>query len=107
MVYTGTHDNDTTVGWYSQAPEKERDFCRRYLARSGDDIAWDLIRAAWSSKANFAIAPLQDLLNMGTEARMNYPGKPAGNWGWRFLSSNLSDPLANRLREQNVLYSRM
>lgn len=107
VVYTGTHDNDTTVGWYKQAPEKERDFCRRYLARSGDDVAWDLIRAGWSSKANYAIAPLQDLLNLGTEARMNYPGKPSGNWGWRFLSSNLSEPMANRLREQNVLYGRM
>ncbi len=107
VVYTGTHDNDTTVGWYNQAPEKERDFCRRYLARSGDDIAWDLIRAAWSSKANFAIAPLQDLLNLGTEARMNYPGKPAGNWGWRFLSSNLSAPLAARMQEQNLLYGRL
>ncbi|MDP3450280.1 MAG: 4-alpha-glucanotransferase, partial [Anaerolineaceae bacterium] len=106
VVYTGTHDNDTSVGWYRQAPEKERDFYRRYLARSGDDIAWDLIRAAWSSKANYAIAPLQDLLNLGTEARMNYPGKPSGNWGWRYLSSHLSEPMANRLREQNVLYGR-
>ena len=106
VVYTGTHDNDTTLGWYRSAPEIERDFCRRYLARSGDDISWDLIRAAWSSTAMFAVAPLQDFLCLGTESRMNYPGKPAGNWGWRFLSGDLTDWLASRIKETNTLYSR-
>lgn len=107
VVYTGTHDNDTTLGWYRSAPEVERDFCRRYFARSGDDISWDLIRAAWSSVAAFSVAPLQDLLSLGTEARMNYPGNPSGNWGWRFISGDLSDWLANRLKELNTLYSRL
>ena len=106
VVYTGTHDNDTTLGWYKTAPEEERDFCRRYLARSGDDISWDLIRAGWSSTAVFAIAPLQDLLSLDTEARMNFPGKPAGNWGWRFLSSDLSPYLLERMQEMNTLYRR-
>lgn len=106
VVYTGTHDNDTSLGWYRSAPEVERDFCRRYLARSGDDISWDLIRAAWSSTAMFAIAPLQDFLSLGTESRMNYPGKPAGNWGWRFLSGDLAEWLASRIKETNTLYSR-
>ncbi len=106
VVYTGTHDNDTTRGWYQSAPEKERDFCRRYLARSGEDIAWDFIRLAWSSVAMFALAPLQDFLNLGTETRMNYPGRPSGNWGWRFSSSNLSEALATRIREMNDLYLR-
>ncbi len=106
VVYTGTHDNDTTLGWYRSAPEVERDFCRRYFARSGDDISWDFIRSAWSSTAMFAIAPLQDFLNLGTECRMNYPGRASGNWGWRFLSSNLADYLAQRIKETNQLYSR-
>ena len=106
VVYTGTHDNDTTRGWYQSAPEKERDFCRRYLARSGEDIAWDFIRLAWSSVAVFSLAPLQDFLNLGTETRMNYPGRPSGNWGWRFNSSNLSEPLAARIHDMNSLYLR-
>jgi len=106
VVYTGTHDNDTTLGWYQSAPEVEKDFCRRYLARSGDDIAWDLIRAGWSSTAVFSVAPLQDLLSLGTEARMNYPGKPAGNWNWRFLSGELSPFIIQRMKEMNTLYLR-
>jgi len=106
VVYTGTHDNDTSLGWYTSAPEIERDFCRRYLARAGDDIAWDLIRLAWSSTAVFSLAPLQDFLNLGTEARMNYPGKPAGNWGWRLLSSDLSDSLAMRIKDFNTVFGR-
>ncbi len=106
VVYTGTHDNDTTRGWYQNAPEKERDFCRRYLARSGEDIAWDFIRLAWASVAVFSLAPLQDFLDLGTESRMNYPGRPSGNWGWRFHSSSLSEPLAARIREMNTLYLR-
>jgi len=106
VVYTGTHDNDTTVGWYQSVAEEEKDFCRRYLARSGDDIAWDLIRAGWSSTAVFSMAPLQDLLSLGTEARMNYPGRPAGNWNWRFLSGDLSPFIIERMKEMNTLYLR-
>ncbi|MBA4374767.1 MAG: 4-alpha-glucanotransferase [Anaerolinea sp.] len=106
VAYTGTHDNDTARGWYETAPEDERDFCRRYLACSGDDISWDMIRAVWSSTAVFALAPLQDLLCLGQEGRMNFPGKPAGNWGWRFESGRLSPDLIQRLKEMNFLYSR-
>lgn len=106
VVYTGTHDNDTTWGWYTTAPEKERDFCRRYLARPGDDIAWDLIRAIWSSTAAYALSTLQDFLNLGTEARMNYPGRPAGNWNWRYKSSDLTRELSARIKELNFLYNR-
>jgi 4-alpha-glucanotransferase len=107
VAYTGSHDNDTTLGWYATAPEKERDFCRRYLARDGHDIAWDLIRAGWSSVAVFALAPLQDLLSLGTEARMNFPGQPCGNWVWRVRPSALHDNLVRRLYEFNLLYSRL
>jgi len=106
VAYTGTHDNDTSLGWYLAAPESERDLCRRYLARPGDDIAWDLIRGIWSSVAAFAITTLQDLLALGTEARMNYPGKPAGNWSWRFKPADLDKPLNTRLKESNYLYKR-
>ncbi len=106
VVYTGTHDNDTTIGWYDTAPERERDFCRRYLARSGSDIAWDMIRAAWSSVACMAIAPLQDLLSLGSEARMNYPGRPSGNWSWRMPAGAMDGGLRSRLLETNRLYGR-
>jgi len=74
VVYPGTHDNDTTRGWYAAASEHERDFARRYMARDGHDISWDFIRLAWSSVAVFAIATLQDVLALGGEARMNLPG---------------------------------
>lgn len=106
VAYTGTHDNDTTVGWFSSGSEQERDYCRRYLATSGENIAWDLIREIWKSTAAFAITTLQDLLNLGNEARMNYPGRPAGNWSWRYQPSALNQDLIDRLRELNFLYLR-
>jgi 4-alpha-glucanotransferase len=107
VAYTGTHDNDTTVGWYSSAPENEKDFCRRYLATSGEDIAWDLIRSVWSSVAVFAIAPLQDFLRKGTGARMNYPGKAGGNWTWRLKPGEINENLIHSVYQLNKLYGRM
>jgi 4-alpha-glucanotransferase len=108
VAYTGTHDNDTTFGWYQSAPEKEKDFARRYLARSGDDITWDFIRSVWSSVAEYAIAPMQDFLSLGSEARMNLPGSTGGNWSWRVNADVLSaDWLIRRIRETNALYSRV
>jgi 4-alpha-glucanotransferase len=106
VLYTGTHDNDTSCGWYARINEKERDFYRRYLGRDGHDVAWDFIRACWSSVAVFALAPMQDLLNLGNEARMNYPGNPSGNWSWRMPDDALSESVRNRLMEFNYLYSR-
>jgi len=107
VAYTGTHDNDTARGWYeNSSTEKERDFCRRYLARSGDDIAWDMIRAVWSSVAVMALAPLQDLLSLGSDARMNFPGKLGGYWSWRMPASALNEDLMTRLKETNHLYRR-
>jgi 4-alpha-glucanotransferase len=93
VAYTGTHDNDTAHGWYDTAPEEERDFFRRYTGRSGENVSWDMIRAVWSSVAMFAIAPLQDFLSLDSEARMNFPGKPAGNWDWRVRSDALDPQL--------------
>jgi 4-alpha-glucanotransferase len=107
VAYTGTHDNDTSLGWYTSAPDPERDLVRRYLARSGDDVSWDMIRAVWSSVAVYTLAPLQDFLKLGNEARMNYPGRPSGNWGWRFDTHDINDALKARIKETNFLYSRL
>ncbi|RPI77992.1 MAG: 4-alpha-glucanotransferase, partial [Chloroflexi bacterium] len=107
VVYTGTHDNDTAVGWFKNATAKEKRFASRYLRlESGDDIAWKLIRAAWSSVGAFALAPMQDFLSLGSEARINFPGKPSGNWTWRFVGTDLSEELCERIREFNFLYQR-
>lgn len=101
VVYTGTHDNDTTLGWYQSAPESEREFACSYMDVGGEDISWDLIRLAWNSRAAFAITPLQDLLSLGTEARMNYPGTLGGNWDWRMTKGILTEDLNAQLRELN------
>jgi 4-alpha-glucanotransferase len=106
VVYTGTHDNDTSRGWYASVSAREQDFCRRYLARDAADISWDLMRAAWSSVAALAVAPLQDVLALGPEARMNTPGTPSGNWGWRFTPDKLTYGVVDRLREMTELYGR-
>jgi 4-alpha-glucanotransferase len=84
VVYTGTHDNETTLGWYRNATDAERDHARRYMSVSGQNIVWDLIRLAHASVADMAVIPLQDLLVLGNEARMNFPGKTGGWWRWRF-----------------------
>ncbi len=106
VAYTGTHDNDTTRGWYAGLGDEERDFVRRYLARDGSDIAWDFIRLAWSSVADLAIAPLQDILNLGTEARMNTPGQADGNWRWRMPDQALNDGIWQRLTDLTEMYGR-
>jgi len=106
VAYTGTHDNDTTWGWYRTAPEKERDHVRRYLARDGNDVAWDLMRLAWMSVASYAVAPLQDILNLGSEARMNFPGRPQGNWGWRFQPQQVSPWILDRMADMTQMYRR-
>lgn len=106
VAYTGTHDNDTVRGWYETAPDHERDFARRYLGTNGTDIAWDLIRSIWSSVAVYAVAPMQDALSLGGEARMNFPSKLGGNWEWRMTEGDMSETLAARLREMNQLYLR-
>jgi len=106
VAYTGTHDNDTTRGWFDSAPQHEREFAQRYLRVNGEDFAWDLIRSIWSSVAVFAVTPMQDALNLGTEARMNFPSKLGGNWEWQMKESDMSDELAGKLRELNELYLR-
>lgn len=107
VAYTGTHDNNTTRGWYETAPEREKDFCRRYLARSGQDIAWSMIRVLWRSGAAWVLAPMQDFLSLGEWARMNYPGNPSGNWNWRMHPDAINEGLVNRLYNTNFLYGRL
>jgi 4-alpha-glucanotransferase len=107
VVYTGTHDNDTVRGWYERVPEKEKAFYRQYMDRDGSNVAWDMIRGVWSSVAIFGLAPMQDFLNLGNEARMNYPGNPSGNWMWRMSTKAQSPELLAKLKEINYLYSRL
>jgi 4-alpha-glucanotransferase len=107
VVYTGTHDNDTTRGWYEAASTAERDYMRRYVGCDGTDAVWDLIRLGMSSVADRALFPMQDLLNLGTEARLNTPGKASGNWSWRFRSEVLTEELGGRLAELTLIYGRI
>lgn len=107
VVYTGTHDNDTTVGWWESTGEYERVHAQKYLAVHGNDIAWDFIRAALRSVAETTIVPMQDILSLGSAARMNYPGRLGGNWGWRLLPDQLRDAVAERLGELASLYGRV
>ena len=106
VVYTGTHDNDTTRGWYEKAPERERDYVRRYLRIDGSDISWDLMRLAMMSPATIAIAPLQDCMSLGGEARMNTPGAASGNWTWRFGPHQLTRGIQAGLAELCRLFGR-
>ncbi|HKY78944.1 MAG TPA: 4-alpha-glucanotransferase [Anaerolineales bacterium] len=101
VAYTGTHDNDTAIGWYEHAPQSERKFCLDYLKSDGEQLAWDMLRALWASPAALTVAPLQDFLELGSEGRMNYPGRPLGNWGWRVESGALSLELTGRIAELN------
>jgi 4-alpha-glucanotransferase len=94
VAYTGTHDNDTTRGWWESLPEADRAWTELDPA----DPAWSLIAAAWSSRAALAIAPLQDVLGLGTDARMNLPGTDQGNWQWRYAPGDLTRERAERLR---------
>ena len=117
LVYTGTHDNDTTVGWWNSAGTgdstrrldevaREHKFALKYLGAEGTDIHWTLIRAVLASVANLAIVPLQDVLGLGSEARMNLPARPSGNWQWRFLPGMLTESVRERLSDLTEIYGR-
>lgn len=110
VVYPGTHDNDTALGWYRSAPENVRDHVRRYFRINGSEIGWDFVRAAYQSVSRLAIFPLQDFLNLASEGRMNVPGHPAGNWQWRFRPEQLGKlylESSGYLRELAGLYGRL
>jgi 4-alpha-glucanotransferase len=108
VVYTGTHDNDTTVGWFNERSPEDRHKVLRYLgcADTGE-IHWDLTRLAFGSVSNQAIIPLQDILGLDSGARMNAPGHATGNWGWRYEAEMLNDSVRDRLRTMTELYGRL
>ena len=106
VCYTGTHDNDTTLGWYQKAFEASRDKLRRYFSTDASDICWVMIRACFSSVANMAIVPMQDVLCLDSWARLNTPGVAQGNWSWRFTEEDMSRQLEERLYETAKLYGR-
>ncbi|MEB3826355.1 4-alpha-glucanotransferase [Phormidium sp. CCY1219] len=107
VVYSGTHDNDTTVGWFDKLPEHEKLGVEAYVGPiSPDGIHWDMIRVALSSVANQAIIPFQDLLGLGSDARMNVPSKAGGNWEWRYREEALNHQVSDRLRMYTETYGR-
>jgi 4-alpha-glucanotransferase len=116
VAYTGTHDNDTTRGWFDarsteatgddEGLKRERANCLKYLGTDGSEINWDFIRAVQMSVADISVAPLQDVLGLSSEARMNTPASVEGNWAWRFQDGALTDDLRERLREMTTIYGR-
>jgi 4-alpha-glucanotransferase len=117
VAYTGGHDNDTTVGWWTSTAgagsirtmediEKEHDFTRAYLNFQQEPVNWVFIRAVMASVAETAIVPLQDVMGLGTEARMNLPATVSGNWKWRYRREALTEDLSARLRRLVDLYGR-
>jgi 4-alpha-glucanotransferase len=106
VAYTGTHDNDTARGWLESAPQQEKEFAFRYLNTDPDRFVWDLIRSVWSSVAVYSMTTMQDLFNLDTAARMNYPSKLGGNWEWRMQEKMMNDELARSLHELNEIFLR-
>jgi 4-alpha-glucanotransferase len=107
VVYTGTHDNNTTLGWFKSAGQAERTAVQRYLNSPGYEINWELIRLALMSVAHSAIFPLQDVLGIGSEGRMNTPGRATGNWGWRYREGMLTTTARDRLKLLTEIYGRL
>ncbi len=109
IVMTGSHDNDTTRAYFEKAKHQDNDIyehMQKYLDYYGDDVVFELIKAAYASAADLVIIPMQDVLNLGDEARMNYPGKLGGNWTWRFTWDMIPKDIAGRLKELAELYER-
>ena len=107
VAYTGTHDNDTTLGWYNNLNEDGKDLVRRYLARSGDDISWSMMRQVMVSPARYAIFPMQDLLSLSADCRMNIPSTVgANNWSWRMMPGAADSQLSSRFSEMVRMYGR-
>jgi 4-alpha-glucanotransferase len=106
VLYTATHDNDTTLGWYNSREPGVRARADAYCGISGPDAHWALIRVAYTAVAELAVIPLQDALGLGNEARLNQPGRPDGNWSWRFQADQLAPDLADALRGLAILTGR-
>ena len=107
VCYSGTHDNNTTKGWYAAADERAKDKVRRYMNTDGSSVHWDFLRTCFGTIATYAIVPMQDVLGLGEEGRMNVPGVAKNNWGWRYRKDALSDGLAEGLKSATELYGRL
>ena len=106
ICYTGTHDTDTTVGWYQHTSEYARDKVRRYMNTDASSVSWDFIRICLGTVARYAIFPVQDLLKVGSDCRMNTPGTAEHNWEWRFREGELNPGMAGGLRQMTELFGR-
>ena len=106
VVYTGTHDNDTTLGWYNSLNDHDKDRVYNYLGFSQAAMPYLLIGTAFSSVANLAIVPMQDILELGSEDRMNTPGTTEGNWKWRFSWEQLTDEQVTKVSGLVRMFSR-
>ncbi len=106
VAYTGTHDNDTSIGWLELQKKKDKKRCLKYLDSNGKKVHWDFIRGVWSSVANTAIVPMQDVLGLGNNSRMNLPSTKSGNWNWRCEKGCFSDELAEKLLDLTEVYGR-
>jgi 4-alpha-glucanotransferase len=118
VAYTGTHDNDTVKGWWQALVKRsevegdldalrELKYCKKYLSTKGENIHWVMIRAVWASVADTAIVPMQDLLGIGSEGRMNFPSTLSGNWTWRLGDGQLTEELQERLLDLTATYGRL
>ena len=106
ICYTGTHDNDTTCGWYEHTSEQNKDKVRRYMNTDASSVSWDFIRTCLGTIAKYAIFPVQDLLKLGSEHRMNTPGTATGNWEFRYRSGLLDEGMAKGLKQMTELFGR-
>ncbi|MEA1985910.1 MAG: 4-alpha-glucanotransferase, partial [Candidatus Marinimicrobia bacterium] len=107
IVYTGTHDNNTTLGWYNNdATENDKNNVSKFTDYDGDNISWSLIKMAMKSKAMWSIIPMQDILNLDESARMNLPGKAEGNWKWKLENLNIDDEIKNKLNNLTKVTNR-
>ena len=108
VVYAGTHDNDTIQGWMASAPKKDVSFAKAYLRLSKrEGYHWGMMRSAWASPADLAVMQFQDLLGLGSEARMNTPSTLGNNWKWRALPGTFDEKLSKRLRREMKVYQRL
>ena len=107
IVYTGTHDNDTTLGWYKTIPRTDKAFAKKYLnLKSNKNVTWEFIRATFMSVSDTAIIPMQDYLELGSEARINTPSTLGNNWTWRMKGDALSPELAEKMKDMAKTYGR-
>lgn len=106
VIYSGTHDNNTTKGWYKEINYTEKDIIRRYINVSGENISWDFIRLAYSTVCSMAIVTMQDIMNLDSDCRMNTPGEASNNWQWRYTQDMILDEFAERLAYLSKLFGR-